>query len=60
MSDLEELRLPETEDWVMGYFQRQRQKKWQKFWARPAPWLYAGIATGLLVALAIVLGVMLS
>lgn len=60
MSDLEELRLPEEGDWVMGYFRRQREKKWRKFWNRPAPWLYAGAATAILLALLAILGVILS
>lgn len=60
MSDLEELRLPENGDWVTGYFQRQRQKKWRKFWGRPAPWLVAGAVAAILLALAIILAVILA
>lgn len=47
----EETRLPEAEDWTMTYFKRQRQKKWRRFWRRPAPWLYAGAAAGLVLGL---------
>lgn len=35
--DMEELQLAEDGDWVMDYFRRQREKRWRKFWRRPAP-----------------------
>lgn len=56
---VEETRLPEPEDWTMTYFKRKRQKKWRRFWRRPAPWLYAGAVTGLLVGLGVLFMVIL-